>query len=165
MNKQETVSKTMKYYDLKKHWTKKIVPHLDDEKLNELLVTDFNKYTKGLWKRPFVKGQFPEDIESCDWRWDRKPPFPRYWKYVKHAACHWIVNFSLRLATLAEPDREWRIVSSQEHSTVWDGDKTLFDFNFQAMGISAAECWKAAIKENIILKPGKYRKTYLAIRD
>jgi hypothetical protein len=48
---------------------------------------------------------------------------------VKHAACHWLVNFALRLAILAEPARPWQIVSSQAHSTVWDGQSTLFDCN------------------------------------
>jgi hypothetical protein len=30
---------------------------------------------------------------------------PRFWQYVKHGACHWLVNFGLRLAMLAAPAR------------------------------------------------------------
>ena len=40
-----------------------------------------------------------------------------------------LVNFNLILAQLAEPKKEWRIVTSQLHSTVWDGELTLFDLN------------------------------------
>ena len=40
---------------------------------------------------------------------------------MKHAACHWLVNFALELAQLVEPDRKWRIITSDKHSTVWDG--------------------------------------------
>ena len=43
--------------------------------------------------------------------------------------CHWLVNFSLRLAERVDPDRPWRIITSDSHSTVWDGYDLLFDFN------------------------------------
>ena len=63
---------------------------------------------------------------------------------MKHAACHWLVNFNLRLAQLAEPSRSWRIVTSDAHSTVWDGKQTLFEFNFLAFDISADDCFALA---------------------
>lgn len=37
--------KTMDYYELQRNWTRKIVPHLNDEALNNILVRDFNKYS------------------------------------------------------------------------------------------------------------------------
>jgi hypothetical protein len=70
-----------------------------------------------------------------------------------------LVNFNLRLAMLVEPDRQWRILTSRMHSTVWDGKSTLFDFNFQALGISPDESFKIANWRQ--LKPGKYKVTYL----
>jgi hypothetical protein len=134
------------YYDLQKNWTKKIVPHLKDETLNNILVRDFNKYTVNRWNKTFNRGQLPEDIESCDWRYveGRRERGPRFWAYVKHAACAHIANFALCLASLAEPNSSWRIVTSDSHSTVWDGRKTLFEFNYQAFGIPATECWRLA---------------------
>lgn len=45
----------MRYYDLKWHWTKRIEPHLGDEKLNAILVRDFNKFTQGNWRTPFKR--------------------------------------------------------------------------------------------------------------
>jgi hypothetical protein len=112
--------------------------------LNKILIADFNDYTQGRWGVVFYPGTYPEDIESCDWRIGHRGRPPRYWRYVKHGACHWIVNFCLRLATLVEPFRKWRILTSYEHSTVWDGRNTLFELNYLALGISAEECFAKA---------------------
>jgi hypothetical protein len=152
----------MRYYNLSRHWTKRIVPHLADEQLNKILVHDFNKFTWGRWRQRFERGKFPADFESCDWACEHRGRRPRYWHFVKHAACHWLVNFALRLACLAEPNRKWRIVSSESHSTVWDGEHSLFDFNFQAMNIPAAECWEQASKGGEQLTPGKLLKVHFA---
>jgi hypothetical protein len=97
-------SKTMRYYDLKKNW-RRVKPHLEDKKLNNILVRDFNKFTTGRWRRPFVHGDLPSDFETCDWDIDHRGKRPAFWRYVKHAACHWLVNFSLRLAILVEPEK------------------------------------------------------------
>jgi hypothetical protein len=87
-------------------------------------------------------------------------------RYTKHAACHWLVNFTLKLAERVEPKREWRILSSQDHSTVWDGGQLLFDFNFQSMGITPQECFRLANESE--LKPGELLHVHLralAARD
>ena len=104
----------------------------------------------------FRAGQYPREFENTDWDVDYEDegPEPAYWMYVKHAACHWLVNFHLTLAMLVEPDREWRILSDRKHSTVWDGRNTLFDFNFLALGVPAATAFSLA-KEGIEYKPGK----------
>jgi hypothetical protein len=149
----------MHYYDLQRNWTLKIVPHLNNATLKAILVCDFSYYCVERWNKTFRPGQLPEDVDSCDWRVypARRGPRPRYWTYVALGACHCIVNFSLCLALLAEPKRTWRIVTSEWHSTVWDGTKALFDFNYQALGISASECWRRARygKNHEILMPGQ----------
>jgi hypothetical protein len=43
-----------------------------------------------------------------------------------------------------QPDRPWRIVTSDRHSVVWDGAQTLWDGNFLALDIPAAEAWELA---------------------
>jgi hypothetical protein len=53
---------------------------------------------------------------------------------------------------LVMPERPWRIITSVKHSTVWDGEETLFDFNFQAFGIDANECFEMALEKE--LAPG-----------
>jgi hypothetical protein len=147
-----------RYYDLKRNW-KKVEPHLSNAHLNDVLVTEFNKYTFGRWGETFKHGEYPCDYESSDWRIFHKGPEPKFWRYVKHEACHWIVNFALVLAQLVEPKRQWRILTSNRHSTVWDGKHTLFEFNFQALGIPPNECFKLANKKE--LRPGQHLKTYL----
>ena len=142
------------YYDLKKNW-RKVKPHLSDPMLNYLLVYDFNKFTRGRWRKPFLHGQYPAEF-CCDRSPDNEDRRPRYafMNYVAHGACHWLVNFALRLATLVEPDREWRIITSKYHSTVWDGRDKLFEFNWQAFGELPEECFHAAY--DVELPLGKY---------
>jgi hypothetical protein len=149
----------MRYYDLKKHWTKKIQPHLADKELNDILVRDMNKLSS-LWGEPFVHGMFPWEFDQSDWVWERRGRPPRFWKYIQLGSCHWLVNFNLKLATLVEPQARWRIVTSDEHSTVWDGEQTVLDFNSLAVGIPAQECFDLAFKNGRVLRPGKFMRTY-----
>jgi hypothetical protein len=158
-SKSTTTSKSMKYYDLKKNW-RRVKPYLADHELNDILVRDFNKFTFGRWNQTFTDGDLPYEFESCDWDCDHRGKRPAFWQYVKHSACHWLVNFTLRLAILVEPGRPWRIITSQKHSTVWDGDEVLFDFNFQALGIDPNESFNLAFERE--LKSGKYMRVYFA---
>jgi hypothetical protein len=57
---------TVRYYDVARHWTKRIEAHLQDDMLNKILVHDFNDYTQGRWSEVFYPGTYPENIESCD---------------------------------------------------------------------------------------------------
>jgi hypothetical protein len=43
---------------------------------------------------------------------------------------------------LAEPDRQSRIITSNGHSTVWDGRDTLFEFNWQALDELPEDCFQ-----------------------
>ena len=44
-----------------------------------------------------------------------------------------------------EPKKEWRIITSRIHSTVWDGEHTLFDLNGLALFKGGApECFVLA---------------------
>jgi hypothetical protein len=130
----------VRYYDVKRHWTKRIEPHLNDPIVKQTLMRDFGRFTRGRWGKKFRADQVPHDFESCDWWLDHRGRMPRFWRYVKHAACHWLVNFNLELANRAEPKRPWRVITSDEHPTVFDGESTLFDMNFLALGVPAAEC-------------------------
>ena len=84
----------------------RIKPHLADREAQKLLVRDFNKLTFGRWGERFTPGMTPHQFETCDWACGHRGRTPEFWRYVKHAACHWLVNFNRRLATLAEPERE-----------------------------------------------------------
>jgi hypothetical protein len=143
----------MQYYDVKRQWPR-IRPHLANPKVADVLVRDFNKFTFGRWKEPFLHGMVPHEFESCDWWCGHRGRFPAYWQYVKHSACHWLVNFNLELAQASVADRGWRIVTSDDHSTVWDGAMTLFDLNFLALGVSPTECYRKARRKGTVLRPG-----------
>jgi len=119
-------TKSIQHYPILKNWRRKIKPHLDNPELQAILASDFNKYTVGRWGKRFRPGQLPGDFESCDWILGVRGRHPKYFDYVKHGACHWLVNFNHNLAKLVEPNRTWRIITSDEHSTVWDNDSTLF---------------------------------------
>jgi hypothetical protein len=149
------------YYNPVKNW-RKIKRHL--AKAEPILVRDFNKFTIGRWRQPFRKGQVPRMFESCDWDIGHKGRSPEYWNYVKHSACHWLVNHNLILAQSVEPNRPWRILTSEGHSTVFDGETTLFDLNFRALGVPAEESYRIATQGRRAreLPPGKFLRVYRA---
>jgi hypothetical protein len=150
----QVAPKDIRYYDVKRNWTQKIVPHLDDDELNDILTRDFSQYTLGHWGHEIRGDEFPADHESACWDVGHRGPHPRYWMYTKHGACHWLVNFLLRLAILSAPRHEWRIITSDFHSTVWDGKNFLFDFNYMKIGVPPKECFISANEEE--LAPGEY---------
>jgi hypothetical protein len=150
----------IQYYDLKRHWTRRIEPHLGDPLLNRLMGRAFRKFARGMWGRQFKPGMAPCDVESRDWRAHRREGrrgrLPRFWRYVCTGACHWLANFELRLAQLAEPGRPWRIIRSRKHSTVWDGDGLLFDFNYYAWGTPAQDCFDSAFQGGEVYEVGEW---------
>lgn len=89
---------------------------------------------------------FPRYFDSCDWRFcrDKPGPTPEFWNYACHSACHWTANLSLFVAQKAEPKRPWRLVSSNAHTTCWDGSEMLWDTNFMALGVPPNEAWELA---------------------
>lgn len=151
----------MNYYPIQKRW-RNIKPHIENKEVQRLLVRDFHKYIFGRWNKPFLKGMKPHDFENCDWWLDHRGRMPEYWNYVKHAACHWLVNFNLALARVVEPHKKWRIITSQKHSTVWDGEETLFDFNFLALQVDPNEAFELAMQDKKMLPEGKYKRVYFA---
>lgn len=155
-------SAPVRHYPFGRYWTKRIVPHLADPEFRRIMKRDLNLYARGLgWKIRVEHGDLPERFDCCDWRCNRPGRHPRWWAYACSQACHWCVNFNLRLAMLAEPRRPWRIITSDLHSTVWDGDGLLWDLTFAATGIDPDEAFEMA--RGRILKPGRYRRCGLAI--
>jgi hypothetical protein len=144
---------SLRYYDPVKNW-RRIRPHLPD--VEHILVRDFNKYTYGLWGEDFKPGHLPREFEDYDWDIRRRGRRPPYWGYVKHAACHWLVNHNLELAQRVRPQDQWRILTSPAHSTVYNGHQLLFDLNFCALRISPREAFELARKDGDVLAPGEH---------
>jgi hypothetical protein len=155
----------LQYYDLVTNWSK-IEPHLGEEELNRILVRDFNIYSLARTGETFTAGMFPQQLHEewlqrqkdlYDESWDPREGDPQpHWKYVKGQSCHWIANFTLRLAMLVEPQREWRILSGDKHSTVWDGKDTIFDFNYFTNGVPVDECFENASEGDAGFDVGEY---------
>lgn len=144
-----------KYFDLESNWTDVIASHLGNAELNEILIRDFSEITLLLWNIPFVSGMYPGMFDRrSSWLPDSPDPQPRYFRYVVQHAAFKLVNFSLKLATLAVPKEKWRIIHSDDHSTVWSGKNLLFDFNLLALGVPADICFDMAYDEE--LRPGEY---------
>jgi hypothetical protein len=128
----------MRYYVNRTNWASRCMPHLDNPELRRVLHRDFGLFVIGHYGT--LKGdRMPGDFEN--WGKQRRPP---WWRYVKDLACHYLINFNLRLAMLVEPQRSWRILTSQIHSTVWDGDKNIFDLNSTGGKLTADRTFKHA---------------------
>lgn len=116
--------------------------------------------------------ELPSDYDSCDWRYfqeGRRGRKPAYWDYVCYSACHWVCDLALYVASEHAPQFKWRIVTSQKHSTVWNGCKknpVLFDINFSALGVPPKDAWNLASKFGCVLRLGEdlhphvYEKSY-----
>ena len=145
------------FYPIQKRW-KKLGPIYRSPEAKAIWLPEMMDYQRQRMEDYGVSYDYPKDTpelrpsawDSCDWRFTRgKPgPEPAYFEYVCHASCHWLANLSLYVAMEAEPSRPWRIVSSNAHTTVWDGDETLWDAQFQALGVSATDAWDLAAERD-----------------
>ena len=168
-----------KYFPISRNWAKKLKPIIETKKVQAQLNKDFRIYKRckereinALYKsrgskttvslRGFNKGDKPIEHDISDWRCFRVGRPPAFDEYVCWRACHWIVNTLLLIATEAFPKKEWRIVTGDSHSTVWDGDKTFFDLNYMAMKVDVATCYKNTLGDSShqVLPIGKRRRLY-----
>ena len=154
-----------RYYPLARNWTKIIKPVFESAEAQAILFRDYKKYIKGKqhnlnkmygdngedtrvsWN--YKKKDMPRDWDSVDWRYDRVGRPPAYDQYVCWGGCHWVVNTLLYTACEVYPETDWRIITSDMHSTVWDGGHLFFDLNYMALKLSSEECC-----EYTLLHPG-----------
>jgi hypothetical protein len=167
------------YVDIKKYW-KKIRPFAESPEATLIWQKDLEKYDTGIrmYGRDMEKNSFdkdwfnqtshrcylkPSDYDSCDWRCDKIGRSPAFWDYVAHGKCHWLVNFNLYLAQKTFPNKSWRIISSKDHSCVWDGHNKLFDMNFFAMEPNVKEhpFYENLPKKTRVLPIGKELKIWI----
>lgn len=161
-----------RYFDIGENWTKTIQPIFESKMIQTKLFQDFKKYAN--MKEAYLNLKYKEqgstetvsftynrtnkpiDFDSCTWRCSRKGRPPIFDQYVCHSACHWIVNSLLLTARIAYPSEPWIIVTSDEHSTVWDQKQTFFDMNFSALKAPPAKCAEFTVlnPESIFLEKG-----------
>lgn len=145
------------FVDIQKHW-RKIGPIARSDYARAIWLPDMTKYraVRQLdcledlaylgWgdDAEFTNAPFPSVFDSCDWRLNRRGRHPAFWEFVCYQACHWLVNLNLFLASAVMPKLPWRIATSAEHSTVWDGNDQLFDMNFLGLGVPPKDAWDLA---------------------
>ena len=130
--------------------------------MRQALNSDFNKYTMARFGKPFGPEQFPadfEDRERLKYSGNVQEPF----RYVKMGAAHWTVNFSLMVAMRVAPEKPWRIIRTLNHSSVWDGENTVFDiYGIAFFERGAPESFVRAVRGTNTreLAPGELLKTY-----
>ncbi len=144
------------YYPIQKRW-KKLGPIFRSEEMTELAHSVMEIYaqhrarTYGFQHKPkeFSSSITPSDYDGCDWRLNtgRHGRQPDFWKYVCHGACHWTGPINIMAAMKAEPKKSWKLITSDRHTTVWDGEHTLFDPSYLAMRIPVADAWEYAAKQ------------------
>lgn len=150
-----TEIRDVQYYDVAKNWHT-LSKFLDDPEFIHVIGADLNKYSIWYSGVPFKHGQLPSSIEP---EWDLRASLaPDYWRYAFPGACHWVVNGYLRLISLAEPERPWRIISSQRDSTVWDGDKTIFDITYYVFEQPAQDAFRFSFLHELM--PDEYLCCY-----
>lgn len=104
------------------------------------------KVSWGRWENITCPQQFdPSDWRHCEWHKTHRGRSPKFFDYTCFSACHFLVDLHLFVITNAYPELPWRIITSDEHSTVWDGKNLILDGNFLAFGISADKAFEAAL--------------------
>lgn len=99
--------------------------------------------------------RYPRCFTDCEWR-KAQGEEPEWFNWACENACHYLVSLNLFVAQTIAPKRKWRIVSSDLHSTVWDGETTLFDINAYCFKEDIVETWELATAENTQLEPGTF---------
>jgi hypothetical protein len=147
---------TPAYFPIQKRW-RLLRPLFEREVTIRLAHLEMEAYAQtraadlGYEHRPreFSIDLRPADYDSCSWRWDRgrRGPEPGYWAWACHSACHWLAAVNLYVISALEPDRPWRVATSDRHSTVVDlGRGLLFDTNFLALRVTPEQCWADAVE-------------------
>ena len=96
-----------------------------------------------------VSELLPHHFDSMGWRYFEKgETHPKYWDYVCSRACHFMIKLYHWVIVQALPEHDWQIISSDSHSTIWNGKDLIYDPAFQALQISAGKCFDLAFEIN-----------------
>ncbi len=131
----------LRYFNVSRYWKSKLNPIYESDAVKEIALHEMNRYIENKadkYNFTFKERksfEYPIYFDSCDWRWGRIGRPPLYDNWICHAACHWIANINATVIMQAFPDRDWRVINSIYHSTVWDGKDTIYDTNFYGLKI------------------------------
>lgn len=100
--------KAIKQFNWRRHWGKKVAPHLDKELIQRCLDLGMTMI-QPRWER----GDPPYLLGRAEGR--RAVPGKLSW-YRPCGRCHWIAFFSLAIGVMNYPDLDWRFVSGDLHT-------------------------------------------------
>ena len=160
----------MKLYDIQKNWNK-IKPIIETDECKQIWFRDLVisckrraiEHNYEHHERNYEDYERPMEFDTGDWRfWVQGRP-PRYLEYVVQGRCHWVVNMNLYVAMRLMPEKPWRIVAGEDHSTVWYGEDMVFDINYFITGPDISGWWDKLFNDpdTHILKPSEYLKLYV----
>ncbi len=175
-------SKRVIYVNIQKYW-RKLKPLFESPEATKIWQRNFVDYYEQRKSNCVKSGHSkarepwrlvlssPSQFDSCDWRYHDQPPGPRprFWDYACHSACHWVADLGMFVATRGFPQMDWCIITSEKHSTVWNGSikyPMLFDINFSAIGVAPDEAWKLATDggtvwpQKFFLRPNVYGRKF-----
>ena len=101
--------------------------------------TGFNCYPRPAETLEGESFLYPEQVDSCDWRWDRGPGRPAFYlRFTCHGSCHQRALGDLALARRLMPDFDWIVVSTEKHTAViCPEQKLIWDPSYFALEVSA----------------------------
>lgn len=141
MNK---LPKDLKYFDVSKHWNK-LNPIYESNEIKEFVLLQLNEYLEvkaeddGYTFKPLTEFEYPYLYNMDCWICNGRKRRLKYFNWVLHRACHYMAPVNLEVIAEAFPNKEWRLVNSDFHSTVWDGERTVYDLNYKALGVPIAD--------------------------
>jgi len=143
------------HYNIQKNW-KKLKPIYESQECRALWYEGCVTYVQSKFEDHGIEFDperytynfitTPSVIESSDWQYGfgKRGRKPAFWQYALAHACHWMAEKDLYIAKKIAPEFDWVIISSEEHTTVFNGIDTIFDTTYNAMGISAEVAYKSA---------------------
>lgn len=73
-------------------------------------------------------------------------PRPAFYQYVRYAWCRYGSVVNLAVARQWQPEKDWRLVTSDSHATVIADDE-IFDPQFLSLGVSVDDAYDLAVKQ------------------
>ncbi|MEN9566485.1 MAG: hypothetical protein RLZZ69_1681 [Cyanobacteriota bacterium] len=130
------------YFDHRKHW-RKLQPIFESDEIKEASNREMNSFKLTDYhpgNRVYRNFRYPEEYDNSDWRFERGRGRPaNYLRWVCSRSCHWSAIVNLQVLWIYQPEIPWCLVTSRDHSTVWDGHKLIFDMQYYALTIPINE--------------------------
>jgi hypothetical protein len=143
------------YFPIEKCW-QELSPIFESETIRELTRYEMNSFLVARWE---VKGKtddlilhktfkYPVEFDEADWARTHQ-----YHAWVCSASCHFMCNVNLAVLKIYQPEKDWKLIFSRKHSTIWDGDHLIYDMQSLALGFTACQVVNTINNHNAVELP------------